>query len=1575
MAGVSGPLTFAVIFGVLCVRQGGAQHEYERHPNDGWFNNLLHPDWGAIDTHLLRRSPTNYSDGVYEPSGPNRPNPLDISKIAFHGKDGLQSDRSRNALLVFFGQQLVEEIMDAQRPGCPREFFNIRVPKGHKYNPSNKDDLEMPFLRARYDQRTGLSPNNPRQQLNEITPYIDGNLIYGAGKAVEDALREFKGGRLLATDRDIKKSFPVQNDIRLPFANPPSPRDHVLRPVNRFRRYGNPRTHENPFLTAFAIILFRYHNKVAADIEAANSSLTDEEIFNAARKRTIAQYQKTVMYEWLPPWLSINITGSPFNIDEYPYVGGKKNPYAGYDPNVHPGISTEFQAAALRFGHTLVPSGVKTMAVRAAACKISTRSVKGRFTTNNTGENVQVEGVRLCNAYWVPEEALEVEPGLDDVVRGMIFTTAAKEDNIIVSDIRENVFGPLDWSRRDLGALNIQRGRDLGLPSYNDVRVAYGLHRRINWTDVSPDYPEVLRKLSVLYGSSPDKEPDDLDLFTGGLLETNANGPGQLFRRITLDQFLRIRHGDRFWYENRQNRLFSDEEIAEIQSTTFTDVIDQVTDVFKDDIATPKPINVFLCYNSGQPPACKCTNFDPDETSTVQETCEPLRHYDYFSGSEASFLATVIIIILSIPATIGMMMLIAKRRKTALNQAGPRPATRVAHGKDFFIATEWVGRSPTGALVSRDVKIQTNTQRMKVLVSNPRGQVFRMIDLRTSGSAESGQHKALVTRSRDKNNRLLMLAVPGEIDLVLHFTSQGERDDAFAKFRQFFKEQGWTFNEGPSMDEHIMWREAFTIDQRREVLTRFFKSILDALSGDADADGTSTDQTVEEDVLQTKLTRTEFADALGLQPHSLFVRNMFLLVDVTGDGRVSFHEFKTYFGILSSGSADEKAEIFFKMFDTSRQGKLSRDNYKKMILSLLELQETPDQGNVDIDNMVNTVFAQLGKGKNDYLTFKDFKSIMFSESDDVWKSAVLDLAVAGETLPAPRGPARRQTVKNRAQSFFRNYSQSVRRPSSRPGSRASVALPLQPRTKQESVTKSQKLYQKFTRYVDNHRREIFWLVLYTLVTLGIFVERAHYYSFEREHAGLRRLAGYGVSITRGAASAQMFTYASLLVTMSRNTLTYFRETVLQRIIPFDSAHDMHIYIAALAMLFTVMHIIGHLFNFYHISTQASLDLNCYFREYFRATHELASFHYWTYQTVTGLTGVALTLVLLVMYVFASPYARRHVFLYFSTTHNLYIVVYFLMFLHGAARLVQVPLWPYFFLGPMVLFLLDKLVSVSRNRVLLPVHKVTLLPSGVTNLVFKRPLTFNYQSGQWVRIACPALGAGEYHPFTLTSAPHEESLSLHIRAVGPWTTNLRRIFDPNTANRLGYPKIYVDGPFGESHQDWFRYKVAVLIGGGIGVTPFASILKDIAYRSKEVGRFTCDKVYFLWVTRTQKSFEWMTDIIRQVELADVDDYVDVQICITQMKEKFDLRTTMLYMCERYFQKIAGLSMFTGLKAKTHFGRPKFHDFFGALKDTHSDVSQIGVFSCGPPAMTRNIQLACTEINAYTGPSLIHHFENF
>ena len=143
------------------------------------------------------------------------------------------------------GQQVVEEMLDAQRAGCIPEYENMRVPKCHPiYDVNCTSERIIPFLRNRYDFRTGYAPNNPRMQLNEITPWMDGGLVYGPFKAWTDAIRSFRYGELASqgingetSDQaiaDIRNIVPIRNNIGLPLANPTPPANASLFPVNRF---------------------------------------------------------------------------------------------------------------------------------------------------------------------------------------------------------------------------------------------------------------------------------------------------------------------------------------------------------------------------------------------------------------------------------------------------------------------------------------------------------------------------------------------------------------------------------------------------------------------------------------------------------------------------------------------------------------------------------------------------------------------------------------------------------------------------------------------------------------------------------------------------------------------------------------------------------------------------------------------------------------------------------------------------------------------------------------------------------------------------------------------------------------------------------------------------------------------------------------------------------------------------------------------------------------------------------------------------------------------------------------------
>ncbi|KAH7962522.1 hypothetical protein HPB52_016681 [Rhipicephalus sanguineus] len=1069
---------------------------------------------------------------------------------------------------------------------------------------------------------------------------------------------------------------------------------------------------------------------------------------------------------------------------------------------------------------------------------------------------------------------------------GLSSQAAEREDNVIVEDLRGRVFGPLEFSRRDLMAVNIQRGRDHAIPDYKTARRLLGLKPDFNtFTEMGQNISPMLyaenaklfdEVLPDLYGNST----DNVDMWVGGLLET-SDRPGPLFQTIIRDQFRRIRDGDRFWFENNATGFFSQEMIDKIKKLKIYDVILTATEISEGDIQlNPYPCTTINNVN------VTCRALPPLNSSRV-ENCTRLKTFDYFSESEISYALTFLGLALFVVGCVLLLLFLADQRRRLVAEERKKLNRRRSRSgtKDTAILREWQGNSQGYRSVVARLMVDKRTL---VLANAASGAPLRSIDLTKVQSV-------VIQVASSKRRHFLMIRVPKEYDLVLKFDALDEMESFVLRVEEFLGNIG-VGRERRQLEESVLLRDAITLEHRKKQLDKFFRVVFAQAFGiDHDQkEILQLDAAQARDIVNLELTQAEFAAALSMHPDSTFVQQMFALVDFDNNGYISFREFLDMIVIFAKGTAEDKTKLMFDMYDIDHSGKLSRDEFANMIKSLLELGNQ-SLSSEKLNELISSMFREAGLEKKQTITLEDFQKLLSSHKDQLGYTQLNFDGIRLNVQP--------------------------------------LALPRKANYEQESALS--RYLVALGKFVENHRLEMFWLTLYTLVLFAIFSERAYYYSVEREHGGLRQIAGYGVTITRGAASAQMFTYSTLLLTMCRNSITFLRDTFLHQYVPFDSAIPMHLYIAIWAGIFSIIHSVGHALNFYHISTQTADDLTCLFREYYHATDELPKFHYWCFATMTGLTGVFLLMLLSVMYVFATPFARRHVFNAFWNTHNLYPAFYILMVLHGLGRLVQPPIFYYFFLGPLVLYVLDRLVSLSRKKVEISVIRAEHLPSDVTMLLMKRPPNFEYRSGQWVRIASLGLNGSEYHPFTLSSAPHEDNLSVHIRALGPWTINLRRIYDPSNLPDKGYPKIYLDGPYGGGHQDWFRFEVSVLVGGGIGVTPFASILKDIAQRasSRAGGRVACKKVYFIWVTRTQKHFEWMTDIIRQVEERDAKGFVSVHIFITQFYHKFDLRTTMLYICERHFQRISNRSLFTGLRAITHFGRPDFSGFLDSLQVEH------------------------------------------
>ncbi|HVX60408.1 MAG TPA: peroxidase family protein [Pirellulales bacterium] len=485
---------------------------------DGTGNNLLHPTWGSDNTQLLRIAPAQYGDGISSPGGAGLPSAREVSNVvASHPDDEVLNNRDLTAMMYAFGQFLDHGI-DYTPDATPAESFNVAVPAGDPFfDPQGTGTQEIPLNRSVYDPTTGTSVDNVRQQINTISAFIDGSQIYGSTPERAAALRTFEGGHLKTSDGNM---LPFNTD-GLPNSN-----DAHLVPDDQLFLAGDVRANDNIELLAIQTLFMREHNRIADRISAEHPGMSDEEIYQQARKMTVAEVQAIAFNEFLPALLGPNAI----------------QPYTGYHPDVSTAIANEFSTAAFRFGHSMLGSDVEFL--------------------DDQGNEVH-DAVDLRNVFFNP--GVMEETGIDPILKYLASDRAEEIDTKVVDDLRNFLFGQPGQGGFDLASLNIQRGRDHGLADYNSVREAYGLPRVHSFADITSD-PTLQQELQQLYGSV-----DNIDLWVGGLAEDHVPGSsvGPLFSRIIADQFTRLRDGDRFWYQNE----FSPAEAQRISHVTLEDII------------------------------------------------------------------------------------------------------------------------------------------------------------------------------------------------------------------------------------------------------------------------------------------------------------------------------------------------------------------------------------------------------------------------------------------------------------------------------------------------------------------------------------------------------------------------------------------------------------------------------------------------------------------------------------------------------------------------------------------------------------------------------------------------------------------------------------------------------------------------------------------------------------------------------------------------------------------------------------------------------------------------------------------
>ncbi|XP_072031526.1 uncharacterized protein [Amphiura filiformis] len=518
---------------------------------DGTCNNQQYTLWGASEIPFKRLLDPIYEDGRNTPVGwdPNRryndyrlPNAREVSQEIM-STQRITQNPSLTDLMMVWGQYLDHDIDHIPKTnslcteGCTQKSpycFPVFAPEN---DPRLRVGDCIPVTRS-----TRVCDVEPRQQLNSITSYIDAGVKYGSTEDRALALRDLtnenghmkEGVTVDAYGRQSKRLLPYNVDNFPQGCN--RPRTDTTGTTCFFS--GDVRANEHLGLIALHTVWNREHNRIADELKSINPQWNGETLYQEARKIVGALHQMITYEYWLPKTVGskgIEMLGR----------------YYGYRPNVDASVSISFATATFRFGHAQISPTVIRL---------------GSDFHEAPYGNLPLHETAFCPA------KLVYEGSTDPLLRGMYGTSLKNIDpqTIMTEEITESLFGLTRDVALDLASLNIQRGRDHGLPGYNEWRRFCNLPVAYSFDDLAGEIsdPNIRQKLQDLYG-----HPSNIDLFVGGLAEDPWYDSlvGPTFTCLIVDQFKRLRDGDRFWYENPG--VFTTAQLSEIRRHSLARVI------------------------------------------------------------------------------------------------------------------------------------------------------------------------------------------------------------------------------------------------------------------------------------------------------------------------------------------------------------------------------------------------------------------------------------------------------------------------------------------------------------------------------------------------------------------------------------------------------------------------------------------------------------------------------------------------------------------------------------------------------------------------------------------------------------------------------------------------------------------------------------------------------------------------------------------------------------------------------------------------------------------------------------------
>ncbi|KAL7306502.1 hypothetical protein TKK_0001201 [Trichogramma kaykai] len=533
---------------------------------DGLCTNLEHPSWGGSLQPFVRLMTPKFADGINAPrvavSGRDLPLARVVSQT-IHPDEGFH-DHAGTVMVIAWGQFIDHDYTLTATPLDPYDRNDPEECCGRLPQDKNPycNEIIIPeddyfyrlfgvrclnFVRAFSGVRPGCRLGK-RVPFNLLTGVLDGNTIYGVSDEYANKLRTGYAGLLrmnpVFEKYGLKDLLPLKLDI---------PDEGCTRPNKSMYCFdaGEIRVNEQLVLTCMHTLMAREHNHLARGLALVNPHWDDETLFQEARRIVIAQIQHITYNEFLPILLGRNV------MQKFGLTLEKDGRYwDGYDSSVNPGVLDAFAAAAFRFGHSLLPTAVErwSKAHKFIASKRLSDLIRRPFDLYRAGV-------------------------FDEYFMGLMNQVAQAMDDSITQEVTNHLFKKVGAKHgMDLVSLNMQRGREFGIPGYMEFRKLCGLPWSDSFEDLFGSMPnETVRRYMSIF-----EHPADVDLWSGGVSERPLPESmlGPTFACIIATQFSNTRRGDRFWYElPNQPSSFTPAQLREIRKTKLARVICDNTDL------------------------------------------------------------------------------------------------------------------------------------------------------------------------------------------------------------------------------------------------------------------------------------------------------------------------------------------------------------------------------------------------------------------------------------------------------------------------------------------------------------------------------------------------------------------------------------------------------------------------------------------------------------------------------------------------------------------------------------------------------------------------------------------------------------------------------------------------------------------------------------------------------------------------------------------------------------------------------------------------------------------------------------